>query len=213
MPAESENGSPVSPRFELGPYRDADYRALPEEPRCELLLGRLLVTPSPSARHQRLLVRLVELLVTPSPSARHQRLLVRLVELLAPLARSVGGEVLVAPIDVALADHSVVQPDLVWVGAHRRGIVRERVEGAPDLVIEVLSPATARRDLGEKLALYARAGVLEYWLLDSEKRTCELLENRDGAFVVRLPADGIHRSPAIPGLELDLEAFWRAIPE
>lgn len=193
VPAESENGSPASPRVELGPYRDADYRALPEEPRRELLLGRLLVTPSPSARHQRILVRLVELL--------------------APLARAAGGEVLVAPIDVALADHSVVQPDLVWVGAHRRGIVRERVEGAPDLVVEVLSPATARRDLGEKLALYATAGVFEYWLLDPEKRTCELLENRDGAFVVRLPVEGIHRSPTILGLELDLEAFWRAIPE
>lgn len=193
MPAEHGESSPVTPRVELGPYRDADYRALPAEPRRELLLGRLLVTPSPSARHQRLLVRLVELL--------------------APLARSVGGELLVAPIEVALADHSVVQPDLVWVGANRRGLVRERVEGAPDLVVEVLSPATARRDLGEKLALYATAGVLEYWLLDSEKRTCELLENRDGAFVVRLPAGGIHRSPTIPGLELDLEAFWRAIPE
>jgi Uma2 family endonuclease len=106
-----------------------------------------------------------------------------------------------------------VQPDLVYVGAERAGIVKDRVEGAPDLVVEILSPGTARRDLGEKLKLYAEAGVAEYWIVDPAGRTFEFLDNRDGAFLLRLPEQGVYRSAAVPGLELDVEAFWRDLPE
>jgi Uma2 family endonuclease len=192
MPVVYETEAPLAPRSGLGPYREADYLGLPDEPRCELLYGRLLVTPAPTARHQHIVFKIARIL--------------------ADCADRHGDQVLVSPIDVVLADHSVVQPDVVYVRAARSSIVRDRVEGAPDLVVEVLSPGTARRDLGEKLRLYAEAGVAEYWIIDPGLQTLELLINAGGGFRVNPPDGPTFRSAAIPGLELDLEAFWRSIP-
>jgi len=79
-------------------------------------------------------------------------------------------------------------------------------------VVEILSPATARRDLGEKLRLYAESDVSEYWIVDPHPETFEFLENTPAGFRVRLPEGALYRSAAIAGLEIDLEAFWRAIP-
>jgi Uma2 family endonuclease len=188
-----ETESPAAPRSGVGPYRAEDYFQLPDEPRCELLYGRLLVTPAPNVRHQDVVLRLAAKLL------QHEQ--------------RRGGRTIVSPVDVVLAEHTVVQPDVVYVGAGRVGIVRDRVESAPDLVVEILSPATARRDLGEKLRLYAEAGVGEYWIADPAARTFEFLENLDGAFTVRLPEGGVYRSAAVVGLELDVEAFWRELPE
>ncbi|HEX9801065.1 MAG TPA: Uma2 family endonuclease [Thermoanaerobaculia bacterium] len=191
MAVHYETETPPAPRSMLGPYRDADYVALPDEPRCELLYGSLFVTPAPSLRHQDVVFRLARLLVD------H--------------ADRVGDKAFVSPVDVALADHSVVQPDVVYVKAEHGEILRRRVEGTPDLVVEVLSPGTARRDLGEKLRLYAESGIAEYWLVDPEGRTFEFLVLRDGAYTVLLPADGLYRSPAVASLEVDPEAFWRSV--
>jgi Uma2 family endonuclease len=182
------NEPPLALPSELGPYRRADYEGLSDEPRCELILGRLYSSPSPSVLHQVAVVALWRLL--------------------DQLAGAAGGMALVAPLDVTLADHSVVQPDLIYVSAARRHIVRERVEGAPDLLVEVLSPGTARRDRGEKLALYAQTGVREYWIVDSGERQIEFLVNEAGRFVVALPAGGEYRSQALPEIRLDLAAFW-----
>lgn len=187
-----EPDSPVAPRSGLGPYRESDYWVLPETPRCELVYGRLLVTPSPLVLHQQVVVRLGRLFLDWADT--HQ------------------GAALIAPVDVRLAAHSVVQPDLLLVSRERLSILGDRVDGAPDLVVEVLSPATARRDLGEKLRLYVESGVAEYWIVDPQARTLEFLEARDGAFLVRLPEAGLYRSAALAGLELDLEAFWSRIP-
>jgi Uma2 family endonuclease len=137
---------------------------------------------------------------------------VKLVRILADCADRHGDQALVSPIDVVLADHSVVQPDVIYVRAARSSIVRDRIEGAPDLVVEVLSPGTARRDLGEKLRLYAEAGVAEYWIVDPGFQTFEFLVNAGDGFRVSPPDGPIFRSATIPGLELDIEAFWRAIP-
>ncbi len=172
----------------LGPYRDADYQALPKEPRCELLYGDLVVTPAPLVWHQIVLAQLFTLVQD------HQR--------------RHGGLALPAPVDVRLFDHSVVQPDLVYVSPERLSIVRRRFEGAPDLAIEVLSPASARRDRLWKLKLYAEAGVREYWIVDPEAKAFEFLVLDEGRFEARLPAGALYRSPAIPGLEIDLAAFW-----
>lgn len=193
VPVEYESESPAAPRSGLGPYRAEDFFHLPEEPRCELLYGRLLVTPAPTFRHGEVVRALGELLG--GHSRRH------------------GGRAAVSPVDVVLSPRSVVQPDVVYVSRERCGIVGDRVDGPPDLVVEVLSPGTARRDLGEKLQLYAESNVAEYWIVDPVARTFELLENRAGAFFVRLPEDGVYRSAAVAGLELDLEAFWRDLPE
>jgi Uma2 family endonuclease len=186
-----ETETPPAPRAELGPYRRADYLALPDEPRCELLYGRLLVMASPTLRHQHVAGRVFRLL--------------------QDLADLTGGRAFYSPVDVALADHSIVQPDVIYVTPERTSILGTRVEGAPDLVVEILSPSTARRDLGEKLRLYAEAGVVEYWIVDPELGTFEFLERADGNFRVRLPEAGAYRSALIAGLELDIEAFWRAV--
>ena len=185
--------SPLAPPAELGPYRRRDYEALPDEPRCELILGRFYSSPSVSPLHQ-IVVALLW---------KH----------LDHLAQRSGGLALAAPLDVFLADHSVVQPDVLYASASRRNLVGERIEGAPDLLVEVLSRGTARRDRGEKLGLYAEAGVREYWIVDPEERQIELLVNEEGRFVVSLPIGGEYRSPALPEIRLDLAGFWREVAD
>jgi Uma2 family endonuclease len=184
---------PISPDSGLGPYRRGDYQALPDEPRCELIFGRFYLSPSPSILHQTVLLLLSRLL--------------------DDIAMATGGTVFVAPLDVTLADHSVVQPDLFYVSAARRRILHERVEGAPDLVIEILSPGTARRDRGQKLALYADSDVREYWIVDALERQIELLVNEGGRFVVALPEGDEYRSEVLPEIHLHLPAFWKDVEE
>jgi Uma2 family endonuclease len=185
---------PLLPPVELGPYRDRDYQRLPEEePRCELLYG--------------------DLLVTPAPSLRHQAVVFHLGRLLDDHAGAQGGLALISPVDVALFDHSVVQPDVVYVSPGRLTMAARRFEGAPDLVAEVVSPGGARRDRMWKLKLYAEAGVREYWIVDPEARTFELLVLRGERYEVQTPDAEPYRSPAIAGLELDAARFWATIDE
>lgn len=174
-----------------GPYRLADYLALPDEPRCELIYGRFYVTPSPTPSHQ-----LVALLLW---------------QALYAIARKVGGIALAAPLDVVLNDHTVVQPDISYFTAARRKVIGRRVEGAPDLVVEILSPSTTRTDRGEKMKLYFEAGTREYWLVDLAQRQIEFLARRDEEFGVILTVGSIYRSRVLPEIELDMAALWREV--
>ncbi len=185
--------SPPTPSSTLGPYRVADYMGLPDEPRCELIYGRLYVSPSPNPVHQLIVFQLGGVVDR--------------------LAVETGGISFVAPMDVTLFEHSVVQPDVIYVSPARRGILRNRIEGAPDLVVEVLSGSTTRRDRGEKLQLYAASGVSEYWVVDPMARQVEFLVNQDGRFVVELPQDSVYTSRTIRGLELDIAALWKTVDE
>lgn len=185
--------SPIAPPSELGPHRRKDYEALPDEPRCELIFGRFYVSPSPTSLHQAIVLHLARLL--------------------DDIAAASGGLALIAPLDVALAEHSVVQPDVIYLTAGHRDRAGQRVEGPPDLLVEVLSPGTARRDRGEKLRLYAESGVREYWIVDPAERQIEFLVNEGGRFVVALPADREYRSPALAELRLDLVELWQAVAE
>ena len=117
--------------------------------RYEFIGGRLYMTPAPVTRHQRVLARLWSALF---------RILVD----------SGRGEVLSAPLLVQFpGTDDRVQPDLLFVSDERRAIIGEKqVTGAPDLVVEILSPSTAHRDRGIKLDLYARSGVRQYWIAD-----------------------------------------------
>ena len=177
----------------LGRYRRSDYEALPDRQACELLLGRIYGRPRPSVAHETVL-----------DSAWRQ---------LQAIAAATGGRAYRGPVEIALADHSVVKPDVFFLSAGQRDLVVARAGGAPDLVVEVLSPATVRQDRREKLILYARCGVKEYWLLDPEPRLAEFLVNEGGSFVPTLPDARGHRSPTIAGLTLDLAALWRALEE
>lgn len=138
-----------------GQWTFADYAGLPDNGfRYEVIHGGLYMSPASRPRHQRAVTRLAHALGT-------------------HLERHPIGEVYVAPIDVILPDLAEpVQPDVIFVAAERQAIVSDsRVEAAPDLVVEVLSKATARRDRTLKFALYAQAGVREYWIVDAEPAT------------------------------------------
>jgi Uma2 family endonuclease len=178
------------PPADLGPYRRKDYEALPDEPRYELIYGRFYLSPSPSVLHQLTVGLLYEILI--------------------PIARSAGGLVFVAPTDVNLAVHSVAQPDLFYVSSARRRIIRKRIEGAPDLAVEVVSPGTADRDRNEKPKLYLDSGVREYWIVDPLERRIDFLRNDTGQFVAALP-EGTYRSQEMPELSLDITAFWQEL--
>jgi Uma2 family endonuclease len=118
-----------------------------------------------------------ELLVTPSPTLTHQRVSGRIhVELVLQIQRTGAGSVFHAPTDVIFGDTRVVVPDLVVVLSSRRGILTERgIAGAPSLIVEILSPSTQVTDRERKRKLYASEGVAEYWLVDTEAHTIEVL--------------------------------------
>ncbi|HEV3458530.1 MAG TPA: Uma2 family endonuclease [Thermoanaerobaculia bacterium] len=191
MTVELLTEAPLAPPADLGPYRREDYDALPDQPRCELLFGRLYVSPSPTPWHQ----------LVASFLWRH----------LESIAKAAGGFVFIAPLDVVLADHSVVQPDVMYISTERLGVLRQRIVGAPDLLIEVLSPSSGRRDRGEKLNLYAQTGIREYWIVDPETRQIEFLVNEAGRFIVSVPVAGVYRSQEIPEIHLDIASFWQEV--
>jgi Uma2 family endonuclease len=124
-----------------------------------------------------------ELVVTPSPTSRHQAIVTDLSFLLNGFVRGRGlGRVLSGPVDVLFGEGDYFTPDLVFVSRARAAILSDRgLEGPPDLVVEVLSPSTERRDRGIKLERYRLFGVAEYWIVDPEERTIEVWDLASGA--------------------------------
>ncbi len=170
-----------------------DYRTAPPDKRYELLDGDLLLTPAPSLKHQSVQVRL-------------GRRLAQFIE-----ERALG-EFFFAPCDVVLSDVDVVQPDLLFVSRERERLLSggENVRGAPDLVVEILSPATADRDRGYKRTLYAKHGVTEYWLVDPATETAWIHRLQDGALEVAhmFRRGQMLRSPLLAGFEVDLDDIF-----
>lgn len=169
-----------------------DYLLLPEDRRYELVDGDLYMTPSPATRHQRI-SRNLELILHLHVTERDL------------------GEILDAPCDVVLSATDVVQPDILFVSKERLSIIGEQnVSAAPDLVVEILSPATQDRDRGIKAKLYARAGVKELWIVDPETRTIEVMTNREEGFRREALHDkmGTLRSPLLTALEIPLEKVF-----
>ena len=143
-----------------------DYAKTPEDERWELIDGELLMSPSPKRAHQRNQTKLGSRM---SFFAEQNDL----------------GEVYFAPFDVVLSEHDTVQPDLLFISRERSHIITEdNVQGAPDLVVEIRSPSTARQDWTVKRDLYERHGVREYWLVDPEAATISVLLLCDGKFEV-----------------------------
>jgi Uma2 family endonuclease len=114
------------------------------------------------------------LYVSPSPFWKHQEVTFEITAVLRAFARTTGGRAFVSPMDCKLPDGSVLQPDTGYISAERKQIVRNHVMGAPDLVVEVLSRGTRRFDRTRKLAVYARNGVREAWLIDHEAESVTL---------------------------------------
>lgn len=168
-----------------------DYLALPDDLRAELIGGELLVTPPPSLPHQRTIRRLCTTL------AAHVE------------ARELG-EVVLSPMDVHLPSGDIVQPDLVYVSREREGICRTWIEGVPDLLVEVLSPFNAERDLVLKRDLYARNEVPAYWILDPGERSIQtfLLEGRLYEPEAYVPGEAVFMPTRFPGLRIPLASLF-----
>ena len=149
--------------------------------------------------------------MSPSPIRIHQFVVGQIGRVLYDIADATGGEAIVAPMDVHLADHTVAQPDVLYVSPERHEILQTWVEGAPDVVVEVLSPSTVRMDRLLKLNRYAEAGVSEYWLVDPAARTIEFHVNDGQRFAVHTQEGGSWESPAVSGVVLDIDGLWDAV--
>lgn len=190
-PASAEEG--VMATVTKG-WTSADLADVPEDQtgrRYEIIDGELIVTPSPVPRHELLAVRLT---LRFGNYVEARRL----------------GQVWGDRVDIKLAEgEALVIPDLSFIRRDRLGIVGPTaIDGVPDLVLEILSPSTRHRDLGEKMALYARYGVTEYWVVDPEARSVRvLILNGDRYEAVEQPP-GLARSRVLPGLDVDIAALF-----
>lgn len=170
----------------------ADYLETSDDERYELLNGELILSPSPKEIHQYISSILHIMIGT---FVRERSL----------------GKVYFSPFDVVLSDTNVVQPDILFISNERADIITsDNVQGAPDLVVEILSPATAERDRTVKLELYAQYGVKEYWLVDPDAKTITvLLRGEGGLGVVGIYGEGeTLRSPTLAGFSLALEEIF-----
>lgn len=122
------------------------------------------------------------------------------------------GQVVYAPCDVILSGENVVQPDVLFVARQRLSIINQAggVHGAPDLVVEILSPATASRDQVFKRKLYGKYGVREYWVADPASSTIEVLAlGASGLDTTRVfPTGAVVVSPLLPDLVLPVDEVF-----
>jgi len=152
-----------------------------------------------------------ELIVSPSPFRPHQKVSYRLTQLIGDYVDAHHlGELYVAPVDVRLSPHNVVEPDLLFIRQDRLGIYGSTgpVEGPPDLVVEIISPSSRVMDWTRKAALYADSGVPEYWVVDPAKRLFQLQVLAHGSYEAVEPDDGCFHSTVIPGLVVDPAALF-----
>jgi Uma2 family endonuclease len=124
-----------------------------------------------------------EIIVSPTPLVDHQILVLALAECIKASAQK--GRVFIAPLSVQFDDENIPEPDVFWVAPESRcKRVGDRLEGPPDLVVEVLSPSSRARDKKAKFRLYERFGVAEYWIADPEAAILEAWTLRDGAYAL-----------------------------
>ncbi len=169
-----------------------DYVDFPETDRWELIDGEAYVVPAPNTKHQRVLLRL-------------------LFEIQLHLRGHGGGEVFVAPFDVVLSPHDVLQPDVIFVAQADEDVLTEaNIKGTPTWVIEVLSPSHPVRDRKLKLARYERFKVPEYWIVDPIADRIEVYRLQGDSYppasIVAAPDVATPLSPT--GFSVDLDALF-----
>ena len=134
-----------------------DYLHFPEDKRYEIIDGEVHMVPSPGPYHQDISWRL-ELTISTF------------------VEKNGLGKIYHAPLDVVFSETDVVQPDIMFISKERLNIITEKnVQGAPDLIVEIISPTSEYRDRVIKRKLYSKYGVKEYWLVDLEKKEIEVM--------------------------------------
>lgn len=129
--------------------------------------------------------------MSPAPKPDHQHIVLVMAKLLYDFATPRRlGRVFVSPIDVVVSARRAVQPDIVFISRANLGIIRDQIRGAPDLVVEVISEGTWRRDRIDKKALYEQYGIKEYWLIDPEAESIEVYELMAGAYKLHAKTGG-----------------------
>jgi Uma2 family endonuclease len=176
------------------PLTKYDYWELPEAgPRYQLINGDLFMAPAPNRFHQDI-SRTIQF------------------EMMKYLEAQPIGIVYNAPFDVILTDINVFQPDLTFFSERRRRFLTEKgAEGAPDLVVEILSPKTAHLDLDQKRVVYARTGVDELWVVDpegEEVRVYHLREDPDLPKVILRSGD-VLKTSLLPGLDISVKKIFQ----
>jgi Uma2 family endonuclease len=174
-----------------GKWTYEDYCRLPEDGWIyEIIEGELFMSPAPLTRHQKSGGKIFAMFL--NFAEEHD-----------------AGEPYISPIDVVLPGLATpVQPDVIFVTKERLDIIKEeRVEGAPDIIVEVLSPWNWIVDRRRKFTIYAKAGVREYWLIDPKARTIELfcLRGSTYALIGKYGAGETVRSEVLVGFEVKVE--------
>lgn len=152
-----------------------------------------------------------ELIVSPAPTFGHQRVGWKLSELLRRAEEAGYGQGVAAPVDAVFGRHKTTQPDLLFIRRERLRIVAGgEVHGAPDLTAEILSPGSRDDDLGWKKPLYAREGVLDYWVADPQGQTVQPYTLRDGGYVAGplLHAGDELGCPLFPGITIPVPRLF-----
>lgn len=177
-------------------YTYDDYLAINDGNRYEIIEGELVLTPSPGFIHQNIVVKI-------------EAAIRSLVE------QSNAGVTLIAPFDVVLSESVVLQPDVLYISRARYHLITSTcLKGAPDLVVEVISPASGRNDRIIKSRLYRKYGVKEYWLVDPGAKTVEVLTADDRGWYQAGAYDEEDTlfSPLLSGLQIKLKEIF-ALPD
>jgi len=174
-------------------YTEKDYQLLEEGAPFQLINGDLIMSPAPTSYHQILLGRIFKVI----DNFLEQN--------------NLGGLCLFAPIDVVLDEENIFQPDLIYISAERKKeLFQDRIMGAPDLIVEILSPSTAYYDLKQKKDFYERYGVKEYLIIDPVRHDAEVYSLIDEKFELQQKEkeSGTIHLTTLPGLQIDLQKLF-----
>jgi Uma2 family endonuclease len=174
-------------------YTVADYMMLEEGAPFQLINNELIMSPSPNSLHQAIAARLSQIILNFLDGKQED------------------GYAAIS-MDVVFDENNVFQPDVLYVSEERKDkIVKERVEGAPDLTVEILSPSNAYFDLRKKKEVYEKYGVKEYIIIDPIAQNADLYALKDGAYYLHQKAAKNEQlnSLLLQGLKIDLSKLFK----
>lgn len=174
-------------------YTYEDYAKLPEGSPYQLIGGQLVLNPAPTTYHQEV-------------SKKIGFLLYKYAE-----CNNCLGVIYIAPVDVYLEESETYQPDIIFITNERRHIIgKAKINGAPDLIIEILFPSTAYYDLCHKKSTFEKHGVKEYWIIDPMEKSVEIYNNINAEFVLsdRKSEKGSLASKIVNGFAFDIEDIF-----